>query len=147
MVQQAFSQVDITFRLAHKVGSERMSEPVRGHSYPHFFSELAIHHALGRSRGGMTTKIHMLCDSNGVPLKFLLSGGQVSDIAHAHPLLDEAYIPSLRGRPRKRCRCLLADKSYDTEASRRYCDRYRMQPVIHLRSMKHKPKLGVAEAL
>ncbi len=31
----------------------------------------------------MTTKIPMLCDANGVPLNFLLSGGQVSDIAYA----------------------------------------------------------------
>ena len=57
----------------------------------------------------------MLCDSNGVPLKFLLSGGQASDIAYAQPLLDEAYIPSLRGRPRKRYRLLLADKGYDAK--------------------------------
>lgn len=60
----------------------------------------------------------MLCDANGVPLYFLLSGGQASDIAYAQPLLDEAYIPSLRGRPCKRCRWLLADKGYDAEALR-----------------------------
>jgi len=30
-------------------------------------------HALGRSRGGLLTKIHMLCDANCVPLHFLLS--------------------------------------------------------------------------
>ena len=100
-------------------------------------------HSLGRSRGGMTTKIHMLCDANGVPLRFLLSGGQASDISYAQTLLDEAYIPSLRGRPRKRCRWLLADKGYDAEALRRYCDRYRMQPIIPLRSMKRKPKPGL----
>jgi transposase len=67
-------------------------------------------HALGRSWGGLTTKIHILCDANGVPLKFLLSGGQASDIAYAQPLLDEVYVSSLRGRPRKRCLWLLADK-------------------------------------
>lgn len=100
-------------------------------------------HALGRSRGGLTTKIHMLCDAHGVPLNFLLSGGQASDIAYAQSLLDGAYIPSLRGRPRKRCRWLLADKGYDADALRRYCDRYRMQPVIPLRSMKRKPKPGL----
>ncbi|NNA00364.1 IS5 family transposase [Pseudomonas lundensis] len=100
-------------------------------------------HALGRSRGGLTTKIHMLCDANGVPLRFLLSGGQASDIAYAQPLLDQACIPSLRGRPRKRCRWLLADKGYDAEALRQYCDRYRMQPVIPLRSMKRKTKPGL----
>jgi transposase len=66
-----------------------------------------------------------------------------SDIAYAQPLLDNAYIPSLRGRPRKRCRWLLADKGYDAEALRRYCDRYRMQPVIPLRTMKRKPKPGL----
>jgi transposase len=45
----------------------------------------------------------MLCDANGVPLKVLLPGGQARDIAYAQPLLDEAYIPSIRGLPRKRC--------------------------------------------
>nr|WP_086937282.1 IS5 family transposase [Pseudomonas putida] len=101
-------------------------------------------HALGRSRGGLTTKIHMLCDANGVPLRFLLSDGQASDISYAEPLLDDVCIPtSKRGRPRKRCRWLLADKGYDADALRRYCDRYRMQPVIPLRAMKRKPKPGL----
>lgn len=101
-------------------------------------------HALGRSRGGLTTKIHMLCDANGTPLRFLLSGSQASDISYAQPLLDEVSIPSnQRGRPRKRCKWLLADKGYDAEALRLYCDQYRMQPVIPLRSMKRKPKPGL----
>ncbi|NWB89453.1 IS5 family transposase [Pseudomonas gingeri] len=100
-------------------------------------------HALGRSRGGLTTKIHMLCDSNGVPLCFKLSGGQASDIAYAQPLLDDAHVPGRRGRPRKRCRWLLADKGYDAEHLRRYCDRYRVQPVIPYRKMTRKPKPGL----
>ncbi len=75
-------------------------------------------HALGRSRGGLTTKIHMLCDANGVPLRFLLSGGNASDINYAQPLLDGVHIPTVRGRPRKRCKWLLADKGYDAEALR-----------------------------
>lgn len=86
----------------------------------------------------------MLCDANGTPLRFLLSGGQASDISYAQPLLDGVSIPSSqRGRPRKRCKWLLADKGYDAEALRRYCDQYRMQPVIPLRSMKRKPKPGL----
>ncbi len=56
-------------------------------------------HALGRSRGGLTTRIHMLCDSNGIPLRFLLSGGNASDITYAQPLLEGASVRSLRGRP------------------------------------------------
>ncbi|QNV67960.1 IS5 family transposase [Pseudomonas sp. CFA] len=101
-------------------------------------------HALGRSGGGLTTKIHILCDDNGTPLRFRLSGGEASDISYAQPLLDEVSVPSSqRGRPRKRCKWLLADKGYDAEALRRYCDQYRMQPVIPLRSMKRKPKPGL----
>jgi len=38
---------------------------------------------------------------------------------------------------------LLADKGYDVEALRQYCDRCRMQPVIPMRSMKRKPKPGL----
>lgn len=49
--------------------------------------------ALGHSRGGLTTKIHMLCDANRTLLRFLLSGGQACDISYAQPLLDEVSIP------------------------------------------------------
>jgi len=86
----------------------------------------------------------MLCDANGTPVRFLLSGGQASNISYAQPLLDEASIPSSqRGRPRKRCKWLLADKRYDAEALHRYFDQYRMLPVLPMRSMKRKPKPGL----
>lgn len=58
--------------------------------------------ALGHSRGGLKTKIHMLCEANGTPLRFLLSGGQANDLSFAHLLLDDLCIStSQRGRPRK----------------------------------------------
>ncbi len=83
----------------------------------------------------------MLCDPNGTPSRFLLSGVQASDISYAQTLLGEVSIPSSqRGRPRKRCKWLLAGKEDDAEALRRYCDQYRMQAVIPLRSMKRKAK-------
>lgn len=86
----------------------------------------------------------MLWDANGIPWRFLLSSGQASDISYAQPPLDEVSIPSsLRGRPRKRCKWLVADKGYDAEALRRYYDQNRMQPVIPLRSMKRKSKPGL----
>lgn len=36
-------------------------------------------HALGRSRGGFSTKIHLICDAEGCPIHFELSGGQVHE--------------------------------------------------------------------
>ncbi|MCP1457583.1 transposase [Pseudomonas kilonensis] len=77
-------------------------------------------------------------------MRFLLSGGQASNISYAQPLLDDISIPSTRrGHSRKRCKWLLADKGYDSEALRRYCNQYLMQPVIPWRLMKRKPKPGL----
>lgn len=42
---------------------------------------LSDDHALARSRGGLTIKVHMLGDANGVRSRFLLSDGQASDIS------------------------------------------------------------------
>jgi transposase len=43
--------------------------------------------ALGRSRGGITTKIHMACDALGYPLDFILTGGERGDATQANALL------------------------------------------------------------
>ena len=45
-------------------------------------------HALGRSRGGFSTKIHILCDGNGLPLGFRLTAGQ----SHESSVLDELLV-------------------------------------------------------
>jgi len=53
----------------------------------------AQNQAIGRSRGGRTTKIHALVDEEGRPHAFLLTGGQVADIKGAASLLT-ATAPS-----------------------------------------------------
>jgi transposase len=61
--------------------------------------------AIGRSRGGRTTKIHALIDAAGRPLAFRLSGGNVADITVAAPLLRD-IAPSA---------WLIGDKGYDAD--------------------------------
>jgi transposase len=61
--------------------------------------------ALGRSRGGFTTKIHALVDSLGNPLKFTLTPGQKHDITQADSLVQNLENTML-----------LADKGYDSNA-------------------------------
>jgi transposase len=61
--------------------------------------------AIGRSRGGRTTKIHALVDEEGRPHAFLLTGGHVADIKGAASLLA-ATAPSER---------LIGDKGYDAD--------------------------------
>ncbi len=60
--------------------------------------------ALGRSRGGFSTKIHLLVDALGNPLKLMLTGGQVNDIVHA-PALVSGYESEY----------VIGDKSYDAD--------------------------------
>jgi transposase len=61
--------------------------------------------AIGRSRGGRTTKIHALIDAAGRPLAFHLTGGNIADITVAAPLLRE-IAPSA---------WLIGDKGYDAD--------------------------------
>src|SRR5262249_43021526 len=47
-------------------------------------------HALGRSRGGFSSKFHLLCDGHGHPLHFHLTAGQAHDNTALVPLLEGA---------------------------------------------------------
>ncbi len=63
------------------------------------------HQALGRSRGGFSTKIHLAVDALGYPLKFILTGGEVNDMTEAANLIDGFNYEAL-----------IADKGYDADA-------------------------------
>lgn len=75
--------------------------------------------ALGRSRGGLTTKIHMSVDGRGRPLSILLTGGQANDNPWLLPVLDAIAVKhDGPGRPRKRPDMLIADKAYAHPSTR-----------------------------
>lgn len=44
---------------------------------------------IGRTKGGMNTKLHAIADANGRPLSFFRTAGQVSDYTGAAALLDD----------------------------------------------------------
>ncbi|WP_176426517.1 hypothetical protein [Cobetia sp. QF-1] len=46
------------------------------------------------------------------------------------PTLEEVHLLGRVGRPRKRCRYIVADKAYDSHELRRYCDRMRIKLVV-----------------
>ncbi|WSD92003.1 IS5 family transposase [Streptomyces canus] len=78
-------------------------------------------HALGRSRGGLTTKIHLACDGKGRPLAVLVTPGQRHDSICARPLLERIRVPRAgRGRPRCRPDQVIADKAYSSRGFRAY---------------------------
>lgn len=71
-------------------------------------------HALGRSRGGFSTKIHVLCDGNGHPLHFHLTAGQTHEAAALSELLEGAdeALKDGRGEPILWPYALGGDKGY-----------------------------------
>nr|WP_318206183.1 IS5 family transposase [Streptomyces sp. SCL15-4] len=78
-------------------------------------------HALGRSRGGLTTKIHLACDGRGRPLALLITPGQRHNSICAQALLDRIRVPRTGpGRPRRRPDHVIADKAYSSRGFRSY---------------------------
>ena len=63
---------------------------------------------MGRSRGGLTTKIHALVDANGLPIAIKLTEGQAHDGRSADNMLDGLHPGQI----------LLADRAYDSNALR-----------------------------
>jgi transposase len=61
--------------------------------------------SMGRSRGGLTSKIHALVDSNGLPVRLALSPGEAHDTRLARKLLSRLKSGST----------LLADRGYDAD--------------------------------
>ena len=76
--------------------------------------------ALGRSRGGLSTKIHLAVDGRGRPLAVLLTAGQAGDNPQLVPLLDAIRVhDGGPGRPRKKPDMVIADKAYAHDLTRR----------------------------
>lgn len=63
---------------------------------------------MGRSRGGLTSKIHALVDAEGRPVHLHLTAGRVADCTQADALIEDLGEGSI----------LLADKGYDSNAIR-----------------------------
>jgi transposase len=76
--------------------------------------------AIGRSRGGLSTKIHALVDALGNPVELMLSPGQASDLVCAEPLLADSDPVALIG-----------DKAYDADALIDILTKRQITPVSH----------------
>ncbi len=63
---------------------------------------------MGRSRGGLTTKIHALVDADGLPITFKLTEGQAHDGKSTEDMLEDLNDGQI----------LLADRAYDSDAAR-----------------------------
>ncbi|MER7108333.1 IS5 family transposase [Streptomyces sp. NPDC000229] len=73
--------------------------------------------ALGRSRGGLTTKVHLAVDGRGLPLSIVLTPGNVNDATAFRRVLEGIRVPrAATGRPRTTPDRILGDKAYSSRA-------------------------------
>jgi len=85
--------------------------------------------ALGRSKGGFTTKIHALVDALGLPIKFILTPGQASEIKQAPELIKD-----IKGAH------ILADKAFESDEFISQIIAQDCVPVIPPRSNRKDPR-------
>jgi transposase len=87
--------------------------------------------ALGRSRGGGTTKIHLRCEGYGKPVTVSVTAGQVHDSQAVSALMSRGAIQRIgRGRPRLRPAKVVGDKAYSSRRLRISLRRRGILPVI-----------------
>ncbi|MDK8187159.1 MULTISPECIES: IS5 family transposase [Sphingomonas] len=84
---------------------------------------------IGRTKGGMNTKLHAVADANGRPLSFFMTAGQVSDYTGAAALLDD--LP--------KAQWLLGDRGYDADWFRDALQAKGIQPCIPGRRSRNEP--------
>ena len=91
-----------------------------------------IDHALGLSRGGFGTKLHLLTDGHGHLLQIVLTRGNRNECPMLGPLLA-----SVVRRERRRPKRLAADKGYSADRIRSGLAGLGIEPVIPMRYNEH----------
>ena len=91
--------------------------------------DIESNEALGRSRGGFSTKIHVAVDALGNPLRFILTGGQRSDCKEVLNLM-EGFSFEL----------VLADRGYDSHDILSRIEKLDAKAVIPARANRTEPR-------
>ena len=106
-------------------------------------------HGLGRSRGGLTTKVHLACEQGQKPLSVVITAGQRGDSPQFQVVLGRIRVPRTGpGRPRTRPGRVLADKAYGSRANRAYLRRRGIRCTIPDKAdqIRHRKARGRAAA-
>ncbi|WP_374103662.1 IS5 family transposase [Streptomyces sp. ISL-86] len=122
---------------ARKKGTSRRS--LRAASSP------SPDHGLGRSRGGLTTKIHLATEQGQKPMSLLVTAGHRHDSPYFQPVLEKVRVARPGpGRPRTRPNRVRADKAYGSRANRSYLRKRRIGCTIPEKAdqIRNRKKLG-----
>ncbi|MFD9684492.1 IS5 family transposase [Kitasatospora sp. NPDC059088] len=88
-------------------------------------------HALGRSRGGLSTKVHLASDAQARPLAMVVTAGQAGDAPAFTAVMAAIRVPRLGGgRPRTRPDTVIADRAYSARAIRSHLRERHIRAVV-----------------
>jgi transposase len=88
-------------------------------------------HGIGRSRGGLTTKIHTAVEGGGRLMSALITVGQAGDSPLFVPVLEQICVPRIGpGAPRRRPDAVMGDKAYSSAANRKHLRDRKITAVI-----------------
>ncbi|MDE0312842.1 MAG: IS5 family transposase [Caldilineaceae bacterium] len=83
----------------------------------------------GRSRGGFSSKIHLLVDAPGFPLQFILTGGERHDLSQAETLLAPFHFDAV-----------IAEKGYSSDPLRELLAARQVELIIPSRRYRRQPR-------
>jgi transposase len=124
--------VDSTINRVHQHAAGARTDPAGQKEPP---GDEPGDHALGRSRGGWTTKIHLACEQGRKALSVVLTAGQRGDSPQFATVLGGIRVARTGpGRPRTRPDRVLADKAYSSAANRAYCRARKIRATIPVKA-------------
>lgn len=94
-------------------------------------------HALGRSRGGFGTKIHLVTDGRGLRLAVVISAGQRHESKLFLPAFEATRLPRTKARAYYRPHRLAGDRAYSTVWIRSWLRHHRIETVIPYPARQH----------
>ncbi|WP_435860568.1 IS5 family transposase [Streptomyces prasinus] len=137
--------VDSTVCRAHQhaAGARKRGTCKRNHRAA--FATEPDDHGLGRSRGGLTTKLHLATEQGQKPMSIVVTAGQRGDSPQFEPVLEKVRVPRIGpGRPRTRPDRVRADKAYASRRNRAYLRRRGIRCTIPDKAdqARNRKKLG-----
>nr|WP_128807350.1 IS5 family transposase [Streptomyces sp. Termitarium-T10T-6] len=130
-IDRSMVSVDSTSCRAHQHAAGARKKPPRVPGKRRTPLQHRPDEGLGRSRGGLTCKIHLAGEGGRRPLAFLLTPGQWGDAPQLIPVLERVRVARQEGgRPRTRPDHLGGDKAYSSRRNRRYLRRRQIKHTI-----------------
>ena len=100
------------------------------HDSAHLVPAEPADHGFGRSRGGWSTKTHLVTDQDRGVLAFCHTPGQAGDSPELVTVLEKIRVPNPAGAPRRRPDRVLADRAYSSRANRLWLRAHHIKATI-----------------